>query len=158
MGDGLGQVSLEMLANATAEFCRALRALDHKAGPGRVRDPFLQELGEREFEARDRIPQLQPCRRKDLVETLAEHHTHCGRQLTNALEMIVESALGDVCCLDDCIHSERLGRSLGQQHGTGFNNERSRLRPLLAPDLRPAGQINLRHSPSLLSKHFVLTV
>ena len=66
----LGQIRLEIGANASGKLSRSLSALDHEPRPVGLRDRLLEELAEGEGYARDGIRQAEPGRRQQLVEAL----------------------------------------------------------------------------------------
>ena len=62
-----------------------------------------------------------------IVKALAELGAHRGRQLIDALEMIVERSLRDACRVDNSIHRERFGGALREQNRSCLDELRARL-------------------------------
>jgi len=116
LGNRLGKVRLEILADALAELRRGLGASDHKPRPDGIADGFVQELREGEGHAPDGIGLIEPGSCQELVKSIGELRTYRGDQLLDALEMIVERPLGDACRLHDRVDREGLRRPVRKKN------------------------------------------
>ena len=85
-------------------------------------------------------------RRQQLVKALPELFAHGGGQLLQALEVVVERPLRDAGGLHNVIHRERLKGPLSHKRRASFDDLRPCPGTLLPSDLRPARQIDFRHS------------